>query len=149
MSVCTRQSTLVEPKTKATAASVGAFLDAIIDDQRRADCKRVANLMQKITGKKPKMWGSSIVGFDSYHYVYASGRSGDAPLTAFSPRAQALTLYVMSGFDREAELMQQLGKFKTGKSCLYIKSLADVELAVLETLISQSVTFMREKYPKD
>ncbi len=140
---------MVEPKTKATAASVGVFLDAIIDDQRRADCKRVAKLMQKITGIKPKMWGSSIVGFDSYRYVYASGRSGDAPLTAFSPRARALTLYVMAGFGGEAALMQQLGKFKTGKSCLYIKSLADVELAVLETLISQSVTFMREKYPKD
>lgn len=83
---------MAEPKTKATRASVGEFLDAVVDPQRRADCKRVAKLMQKVTGKKPRMWGSSIVGFDSYHYVYASGRSGDAPLTGFSPRSNALTL---------------------------------------------------------
>ena len=139
---------MAELKTKATTASVGAFLDAVANDQRRADCKRVAKIMQKITGKKPKMWGSSIVGFDRYHYVNASGRSGDAPLTAFSPRVQALTLYVMSGFGGEAELMQQLGKFKTGKSCLYIRSLADVDLVVLDTLISRSVACMREKYLK-
>jgi len=139
---------MAELKTQVTAGSVRGFLDTIVDDQRRADCKGVAKIMQKVTGKKLKMRGSSIVGFDACHYVYASGRTGDAPLFGFSPRAQALSLYVMSGFAGELELMQQLGKYKNGKSCFYIQSLADVDLAVLVKLISRSVACLREKYPK-
>lgn len=138
---------MAEPKTKKTEASVSAFLDAIKDDTRRADCKAVAKLMQKVTGEKPKMWGSSIVGFGTYHYVYASGREGDWPIAGFSPRAQALTLYIMSGFDGEPALMGKLGKYKTGKSCLYVKRLADIDAGVLEELVTRSVAYMRKKYP--
>jgi hypothetical protein len=138
---------MAELKTTRNNASVSAFLDAIKDECRRADCKAVARLMQKMTGEKPKMWGTSIVGFGSYHYVYASGREGDWPITGFSPRAQALTLYIMSGFDGEPALMKKLGKYKTGKSCLYVKSLADVDVAVLEELVRRSIDFIRKKYP--
>ena len=137
---------MAELKTKKTDASVGDFLDAIKDPSRRADCKAVAKLMQKVTGEKPKMWGTSIVGFGTYRYVYESGRTGDWPVTGFSPRAQALTLYIMSGFDGEPALMGKLGKYKTGKSCLYLKSLADVDSKVLEQLIARSVEYIRKKY---
>jgi hypothetical protein len=140
---------MAEAKTKVTEASVSAFLDAVKDDTRRADCKTVAKLMQKITGEKPKLWGSSIVGFGTYRYVYASGRTGDWPITGFSPRAQALTLYIMSGFEGEPALMKKLGKYKTGKSCLYVKSLADIDLGVLEELVKRSVAYMRKKYPRE
>ena len=138
---------MAELKTKLNNASVGDFLDAIKDEARRADCKAVAKLMQKVTGEKPKMWGTSIVGFGTYRYVYASGRAGDWMVTGFSPRAQALTLYIMSGFDGEPALMAKLGKFKTGKSCLYLKSLADVDMKLLEQLITRSVAHVRRKYP--
>lgn len=137
---------MAEPKTKRTEASVSVFLDAIKDETRRADCKAVAKLMQRVTGEKPKMWGSSIVGFGTYRYVYASGREGDWPITGFSPRAQALTLYIMSGFDGEPALMQKLGKYKTGKSCLYVKRLADVDIGVLEELVTRSAAYLRKKY---
>lgn len=138
---------MAELKTKKTEASAAAFLDAITDDSRRADCKAVAKLMQKVTGEKPKMWGTSMVGFGTYHYVYASGREGDWPLTGFSPRKEALTLYIMSGFEGEPALMKKLGKFKTGKSCLYVKRLADLDTKVLEELVARSVAYMRDKYP--
>lgn len=138
---------MAELKTKKTEASVGDFLDAVKDETRRADCKSVARLLQKVTGEKPKMWGASIVGFGTYHYVYESGRAGDWPVAGFSPRAQALTLYIMSGFDGEPALMAKLGKYKTGKSCLYLKSLADVDIKVLEQLIARSVEYIRRKYP--
>lgn len=127
-----------EPKTKPTAASVSAFLGAIEDPERRADCKALARLMRRATGKTPKMWGPSIVGYGSYHYRYASGREGDWMLTGFSPRKRDLTVYVMSGFPRHAALMKKLGKFKTGKSCLYLTRLADVDQEVLEELVRAS-----------
>lgn len=137
---------MADNKTQATTASVTAFIDAIVDPERRADCKAVAKLMQKVTGAKPAMWGSSMVGFGRYHYVYDSGREGDAPLAAFSPRAQALTLYVMAGFDGAEPLLAKLGKVKTAKACLYIKRLADVDQAVLEQLIARSVAHLRKTY---
>jgi hypothetical protein len=93
------------------------------------------------------MWGSSMVGYGSYHYVYASGQEGDWPLCGFSPRKQNLVLYIMSGFERQAELMEKLGKYKTGKSCLYLRRLDDVNPDVLAELIRESVQYMREKYP--
>jgi len=100
-----------------------------------------------VTGEKPAMWGSSIVGFGSYHYKYASGREGDAPLTGFSPRKQALTLYITAGFDRYGDLKQKLGKYSTGASCLYVKRLADLDQEVLRQLVKESVEHMRGLYP--
>jgi hypothetical protein len=130
---------MAELKTKKTQASVAAFLNAIDDDQKRRDSKAVAKIMKEITGKSPKMWGTSIVGYGSYHYKYASGQEGDWPLTGFSPRKQALTLYIMSGFKEYKPLLKKLGKHKTGKACLYIKKLEDVDEKVLRELIKRSV----------
>ena len=132
-----------ELKTKLNDASVEDFLNTVSDEQIRADCFEIAKLMKQVTKAEPKMWGSSIVGFGSYHYKGASGREGDWMLVGFSPRKQNLTLYIMAGFDRYDELMNKLGKFSTGKSCLYIKKLADVDKKVLKELISESVQFMK------
>jgi hypothetical protein len=133
-----------ELKTKPTNASVEKFLNQVPDEARREDCFKVAKMMEEITGEKAKMWGPSIVGFGSYHYKYASGQEGDWPITAFSPRKQDLTLYLLPGFQKEGELMQQLGKHRTGKSCLYIKRLSDVHVPTLKKLIRQSVTRMKQ-----
>ena len=131
---------MAELKTKKTKASVTAFLDKITDEQRRKDCQTVLDLMKQATGEEPKMWGSSIVGFGTYHYRYASGREGDWPMIAFSPRKTDLTLYIAPGFQKKFEsLMAKLGKYKTGVSCLYIKKLDDVEIPVLKKLIAKSV----------
>ena len=130
---------LAELKTTQTNASVEAFLGAIADDTRRQDCRTVLKIMKQATKAEPKMWGASMVGFGSYHYKYASGREGDWFLTGFSPRKTDLTLYIMTGFTRYDALMGKLGKYKTGKSCLYIKRLADIDLSVLEELIQESV----------
>ena len=133
-------------KTTPTKASVTTFLNSVEDSQKRADCRKVAAMMRRATGKRAKMWGPSIVGYGTYHYKYESGREGDFMLTGFSPRKQALTVYVMPGFARYDALMKKLGKFKTGKSCLYIKRLADVDEGVLEKLIDASVKQMRKDY---
>lgn len=106
-------------------------------------------MMQEVTGSEPKMWGTSIVGFDQYHYVYNSGREGDWPIIGFSPRAQNISIYIMSGFSEHDALMAKLGKYKTGKSCLYIKRLADVDQAVLRQLAKKSVAYMQKKYKTD
>jgi hypothetical protein len=126
-------------KTKKTKASVAAFLNDIEDDQKRKDSKAVAKIMKEITGESPKMWGTSIVGYGSYHYKYASGQEGDWPVTGFAPRKQALTLYIMSGFKEYTPLLEKLGKHKTGKACLYIKKLEDVDEKILRELIKRSV----------
>ena len=123
-------------KTKATAASVSAFIAAVPDEIRRADAKTLVKMMKAATGKTPKLWGPSIVGFGSHHYVYESGREGDMPLVAFSPRKPALVLYLGSGEPLDKAL---LGKHSMGKGCLYIKRLADVDLGVLEKLIARTV----------
>jgi hypothetical protein len=133
-------------KTKATDLSVDELLDAIPDDGRRADCFRLLDIMKTVTGEEPRIWGTSMVGFGTYHYRYESGREGDWFLTGFSPRKGNLTLYIMAGFDRYAELLSRLGKYKTGKSCLYVKRLADVDDAVLEELIVASVAHMKQTY---
>ena len=134
---------MAELKTKKTSASVSAFLNGIKDEQARKDCKKIAKMMKDATGKSSKMWGSSLVGFGSYHYKYASGREGDWFLTGFSPRKQNLTLYIMDGFKSYGTLMKKLGKHKTGKSCLYVKSLDDVDTDVLRELIERSVNKSR------
>jgi len=137
---------VAENKTQATGASVAAFINSIDDKQQRADARKVAAMMRKATGKSAKMWGPSIVGYGAYHYKYASGREGDFLMTGFSPRKQALTVYVIPGFTPFEALMNKLGKYKTGKSCLYIKRLSDVDEKILEQLINRSVKHMREHY---
>ena len=130
---------MAELKTKPTQASVKEFLNQIPDKERRDDCFAVAKIMEEITGDKPKMWGPSIVGFGTYHYKYASGREGDWPVAAFSPRKKDLTVYLMMGFDKHTELMQKLGKHSHSKSCLYIKRLSDIHVPTLKKLIKTSV----------
>ena len=128
-----------EPKTKPTDASVPDFLDGISDESRRRDCWAVTDLMRQATGAEPVMWGHAIVGFGRCRQRYASGREGEWPVIAFSPRKADVTLYIMPGFDRYEDLMGRLGKHKTGKACLYLKRLSDVDLAVLRELIEASV----------
>jgi len=135
-------------KTKKNKASVAEFLKGIEDPQKRADCKVIAKMMREATGKRAAMWGTSIVGFGSYHYVYASGREGDWPECGFSPRAQSISIYIMAGFSNYQKLLDKLGKHKTGKSCLYIKRLSDVDTKVLEKLIRESVAEIRKRHPK-
>ncbi len=133
-----------ELKTKLNDASVEDFINTVSNEEIRADCFEIAKMMKQATKAEPKMWGSSIVGFGSYHYKGASGREGDWMLVGFSPRKQNLTLYIMAGFDGYPELLKKLGKFSTGKSCLYIKKLADVDKKVLKELVSESVQFMKK-----
>lgn len=130
---------MAENKTKATAKSVPEFLDQIEDPKRRSDCITIAAMMEKLTGSKPKMWGESIVGFGDYRYKYASGREGDWFLAGFSPRKQNLSIYIMGYLEFYTELLEGLGKYKNGKGCLYIKKLEDIDLNVLETLITTSI----------
>ena len=133
---------MAENKTKATKVSVAEFIDALTDPSRRSDAKALVKLMQKAAGEKPKMWGPSIIGFGSYHYTYDSGREGDMPVVAFSPRKAATVLYGLS--DAEA-LLPKLGKHTRGKGCLYIKKLADVDQKVLETMAAKAVAGRRAR----
>jgi len=135
---------MAEVKTKPTQASVKEFLNQIPDKERREDCFAIAKMMEEVTGAKPKMWGPSIVGFGSYHFKYDSGREGDWLMTGFSPRKNDLTLYIMMGFEKHRELMEQLGKHKTAKSCLYIKRLSDVHQPTLNKLIKASIKQLNE-----
>jgi hypothetical protein len=134
-------------KTQPTQLSVKAFIDAIADQAKRADAKLLIKLMQDATGEKPKMWGQSIIGFGAYHYTYDSGREGDMPLVGFSPRKAATVLYNVSANNVE-ELFTKLGKHTTGKGCLYIKKLSDVDQKVLEAMIANSIAATRARYPK-
>lgn len=129
---------MAEPKTRPNDKSVEAFLNSVEDEKKREDAFSLLKLMKEVMGEEPVMWGDSIVGFGRYHYRYASGREGDWPLTGFSPRKRDLTLYIMAGFDQYDDLLQRLGKFKTGKSCLYVKRLEDINLEVLRELVRQS-----------
>ena len=129
-----------ENKTKATTLSVTAYIDSLSDPTRRSDAKELVRLMQRGSGEKPKLWGTSIVGFGSYHYRYDSGREGDAPLIAFAPRKAALVLYGMLSHSEAKALLAKLGKHTTGKGCLYIKKLSEVDKNVLETLIKNAIT---------
>ena len=129
-----------EAKTKPTKEKVSDFLNKIPDATRREDCFAVAKMMEEITGSKPQMWGPSIIGFGTFHYKYASGREGDWPISAFSPRKQDLTLYLtLEGYEKYEELLDQLGKYKTGKCCLYIKRLSDIHVPTLKKLIKACV----------
>jgi hypothetical protein len=139
---------MAEPKTQKNDASVEDFLNAVANEKRREDSFVVNDLMKDVTGEQPSMWGDSIVGFGTYRYKYASGREGEWPVTGFSPRKQNLTLYIMDGFEDYDALLSDLGKYKTGKSCLYINKLEDVDLEVLRQLIEQSVAHV-SKNTKD
>lgn len=134
---------MYELKTKLNDQPVEAFLNGVEDPQKKQDCFVILDLMAEITGQPPRMWGDSLVGFGKYSYHYASGHQGEWFLTGFSPRKQNLTLYIMSGFDEYDGLMAKLGKYKTGKSCLYIKKLEEVDQGVLRELIDRSVKHMR------
>ena len=138
---------MAENKTKATKLSVAAFIDAITDPTRRADAKALVKVMQSASGEKPTMWGPSIIGFGSYHYTYDSGRQGDMPLIGFSPRKAATVLYNITAYKDSDSLCAQLGKHTTGKGCLYIKRLADVDRQTLQTLIVKSLAMVRARYP--
>jgi len=137
---------MADIKTKPTKLSAAAFIDALTDDTRRADAKALVKLMQSATGEKPKMWGPSIIGFGSHHYTYESGREGDMPMAGFSPRKAATVLYGLMGSGESAALLAKLGKHTTGKGCLYIKKLADVDREVLETLVVKSVAAKRARH---
>ena len=129
---------MAELKTRQNDADVEAFLDGIENEKRRQDCRAVVDLMAAVTGEPPAMWGDSIIGFGSYHYKYATGREGDWMATGVSPRKQSLTVYIMTGFQRHEALMGKLGRYTTGKSCLYIKKLEDIDIDVLRELVRES-----------
>lgn len=139
---------MAENKTKPTQVSVAEFLDSVPNAQRRDDAKQVCAMMERLSGYKPVMWGPSIVGFGSYHYKYDSGREGDAARIGFSPRSTSLVLYLVDGYKGKEEQLARLGKHKTGVSCLYVNKLADVDRAVLEEMITDSLAYMDEKYPR-
>ena len=138
---------MADSKTRPTAASVADFIRAVPDAAKRADAEALVGLMRRVTGEEPCLWGPSIIGFGRYRYVYDSGRAGEAPLTGFSPRKAATVLYVMTGFGGAEPLLDRLGRHSLGKSCLYVKRLADLDMAVLEALVTRSVAAMRARYP--
>jgi len=140
---------MAELKTKENKASVNQFIDAIENSSRKKDCLITKKIMQDITGKRAKIWGDSIVGFGRYHYKYASGREGDFFITGFSPRKQNFTIYIMPGYTGYQQLLKKIGKHKHGKSCLYVKSLDDIDLDVLKELIAASVAEMKSLYQTD
>ena len=137
---------MAENKTQPTKGNVRKFIQAIDEAQKREDCLMILDMMTSVTREEPALWGPSIIGFGSYHYVYNSGREGDFFIIGFSPRKQNITLYIMNGFDRYDDLMTKLGKYKVGKSCLYIKRLDDVDRTVLKQLMAESVAYMKKKY---
>ena len=139
---------MAELKTKKNNGSVSAFLKKS-DAKKRQDCEAILSIMSDVTGEKPVMWGSAIIGFGRYHYKYASGRQGDWALIGVSPRKQSISIYIMDGFSRYEKLLARLGKHKIGKSCLYINKLADIDTKVLVRLIERSVKNMRKKYPEN
>lgn len=135
---------MTQNKTVENDNDVMAFLNAVEPEKKREDSFTIMKLMEEVTGEPAKMWGTSIVGFGSHHYKYESGREGDMANVGFSPRKQAITLYIMAGFDNYDDLLSQLGKHKTGKACLYIKKLDDVDMDVLRELVKQSAEHMKE-----
>jgi hypothetical protein len=138
---------MTEQKTKPTSQDVQAFLDSLDNEQKKQDAQTLLQLMQEVTGETPTMWGSSMIGFGSYHYKYATGREGDAFVAGFSPRKDNLTLYIMGGFDQYAPLLEKLGKHKIGKACLYVKKLSDVDLDTLKEMVRRSAEHIKTTYP--
>ena len=133
-------------KTTETAQSVTEFINCVTEETKRADSFRLVELIQQVTGFEAKMWGPNIVGFGSYHYKYASGHEGDAPLTGFSPRDKEFSLYLSSNFEGKEQLLQEFGKHRAAVSCIYFKKLSDVDEQVLKKMIEASVRFVQEMY---
>ena len=140
------ESRMAELKTRPTDISPSKFISGIEDEGSRKDCRMLLKLMKEVTGKAPRMWGSSIVGFGNYHYRYRSGLEGDWFLTGFAPRKRDLTIYIMPGFSDYSVLMARLGKFRTGRSCLYVRKLDDIDLVTLRQLVEQSIMDMQRMY---
>ncbi len=138
---------MAENKTKETQESVTAFLATVTDEKKRKDCETIVKLITTATGLEAKMWGPSIIGFGSYHYKYDSGREGDAPLTGLSPRAANISLYLSGNFKNREALLQQFGKHKSAKACVYIQKLEDINTDVLKTMVVESVAHVRNLYP--
>ncbi len=138
---------MAKTKTTQTNNSVTEFLDKVENQVRREDGYKLLDFFKTVTGDEPKMWGPSIIGFGSYHYKYASGHEGDAPLAGFSPRKDSLVVYMANEFNSREELLSQLGKHKSSKACLYIKKLSDVDIQILEKIILNSTDYVRELYP--
>ena len=137
---------MAEPKTRPTTASVTGFIKRHPDEQMRADCLTMVALMEKVTGEKAVMWGPSIIGFGTYPLVYANGSKADWPVAAFAPRGKELNLYVLNEFEGRDELLKKLGKHRTGKVCLYIRRLPDVDMKVLKEMVVRCVRETRAKY---
>ncbi len=137
---------MAKSKTRPTSASVDDYLNMVEPEKKRIDAFALKDLLARASGYPPVMWGDNIVGYGSYHYKYNSGREGDWMITAFAPRSQNLVVYVMPGFSEYGELMDRLGTYRTGRSCLYINKLDDINPDVLEELIKRSVVWMKEKY---
>jgi hypothetical protein len=138
---------MAKNKTIETENSVADFLGTISDAKRREDCMSIIDLLSKISGFEPKMWGSSIVGFGIYNYKYESGHAGNAPLAGLASRKNAITVYMASAFDQREELLSQLGKHKSSKACLYIQKLEDIDIKILSQLIKKSIERIKELYP--
>lgn len=140
---------MAELKTKMNEGDIVEFLNGVDDEERRKDCFKLLELFEHLTNEIPIMWGTSIVGFGSYHYKYESGREGDWFLTGFSPRKQNLTIYITAGFREYDDIMKNLGKYTTGSSCLYVKKLSDIDIDRLKTLVEKSVTYVKKRYEKN
>ena len=138
---------MTKNKTTVTNTSVADFINSLTDEVKRADSFRLIGIFTEVTKLDPLMWGTSIIGFGKYHYVYSSGHQGDAPLTGFSPRKDAFAIYFAVEFDKKDELLEKFGKYKAGKGCIYIKKLADVNISVLREIIKNSVSSIRKMYP--
>jgi Domain of unknown function (DU1801) len=138
---------MYELKTKETDNSVIEFIENIESPKKREDAYKLLDIFTETTGYEEKMWGPSIIGFGSYHYKYESGHEGDAPLVSFSPRKAKISLYLAPGDSKRDELLKDFGKHTTGKACVYINKVADIDVDVLKALINQSVSFLKETYP--
>ena len=136
------------PKTKPTKVRAESHIAAIANEEQRKDAQTLVALMRRVTKQEPRMWGPSIVGFGSYHYKYASGHEGDSALAGFAARGRELVVYIAPGFEGRDVLLAKLGKHRTGKVCVYIRRLANVDLKVLETLIARSVADTKRRYPQ-
>lgn len=138
---------MAEPKTQPTGASVSAYINALADERKRDDCRHLVQMMTRVTGAPPVLWGTSIVGFDAYRTTYASSTGGDWPVIGFAARARDITLYLMDGFEQRADALARLGRHTHSKSCLHVKSLAGIDLGVLEAMLADSVRVMRARHP--
>jgi hypothetical protein len=138
---------MAKNKTTETLLSVNDFINVIKDETKRKDSFVLIELIKKLTGFEPKMWGPSIIGFGSYHYKYDSGHEGDSPLVGFSPRVSAISLYLSGNFEKREELLEKLGKYKTAKGCIYLKKLDDIHIEILQTMITNHIKHIQKLYP--